>query len=168
MNTQMAIAMNEALKAKGLPPKPQTELVWRYIKDHPGIKLSALDKVFTHPVAQTLHALYIRKMVIRTPETTLVKGHQREVFTYKVAMPEYELLPLPAKPQKPKKASAVQLPLALPSAAPSPLPMPLPQLAEQAAPAPKQLANDDLDEYIDSLSVGKARELYAKLKVIFG
>ena len=153
MNTQMAIAMNEALKAKGIPPKPQTELVWRYIKDHPGIKLSALGKVFTHSVAQTLHALYIRKMVIRTPETTLVKGRKREVFTYKVAMPEYELLPLPVKAQK--------------AAAPAPLPMPLPAFPVYAQ-TPKQLASDDLDEYIDSLPLGKARKLYAKLKAIFG
>lgn len=165
MQTQMALAMNEALKSKNLPIKSQVELMWRYIKDHPGIKLSALEKVFTRSAAQTLHSLHIRKMVTRTTETTLVRGNKRSVFCYKVAMQEYELLPLP---DKPKKASAVQLPLALPSAAPSPLPMP--QLAEQAAPAPatKQLANDDLDEYIDSLSVGKARKLYAKLKVIFG
>lgn len=155
MNTQMAIAMNEALKAKGLPPKPQIELVWRYIKDHPGIKLSALDKVFTHSVAQTLHTLYIRKMVIRTPETTLVGGRKREVFTYKVAMPEYELLPLPVKAQK---AAAP---------APAPLPMPLPAFPVYAQ-TPKQLASDELDEYIDSLPLGKARKLYAKLKVIFG
>lgn len=167
MQTQMALAMNEALKSKGLPPKSQAELMWRYIKDHPGIKLSSLEKVFTRSTPQTLHSLHIRKMVTRTTETTLVRGNKRSVFCYKVAMPEYELLPLPAKP---KKASAVQLPLTLPSAAPAPLPMPLPQLAEQAAPtpAPKQLANDDLDEYIDSLSVGKARKLYTKLKVIFG
>lgn len=167
MQTQMALAMNEALKSKDLPTKSQAELVWRYIKDHPGIKLCALEKVFTRSAAQTLHSLHIRKMVTRTTETTLVRGNKRSVFCYKVAMPEYELLPLPVKPVRPgepanSKAVPPQLPLPLPPlAAAAPL-------APPAAPAAKQLANDDLDEYIDSLSVGKARKLYAKLKVIFG
>ena len=99
-------------------------------------------------------------MVIRTPETTLVKGRKREVFTYKVAMPEYELLPLPVKAQK--AAAPAQK-----AAAPAPLPMPLPAFPVYAQ-TPKQLASDELDEYIDSLPLGKARKLYAKLKAIFG
>jgi len=38
MQTQMAEAMNNALVAQGMKPKTQMELIWRYIKDHPGTK----------------------------------------------------------------------------------------------------------------------------------
>ena len=74
MQTQMAEAMNKALVAQSMKPKTQTELIWRYIKDHPGARLKTLEAIFKRSTAQTLHSLWIRKMVTRTPET--VRGRQ--------------------------------------------------------------------------------------------
>ena len=150
MQTQMAEAMNKALVAQGMKPKTQMELIWRYIKDHPDTKLKTLEAIFKRSTAQTLHSLWIRKMVTRTPET--VRGRQgniRQVYCYKVAMSDYELLPLPVKTKTGKKPG-------------SPVTMPLPSLAAPAA------QPDDLDERINKLPVGEARAMYVKLKAIFG
>ena len=159
MQTQMAEAMNKALVAQGMKPKTQMELIWRYIKDHPGTKLKTLEAIFKRSTAQTLHSLWIRKMVTRTPET--VRGRQgniRQVYCYKVAMPDYELLPLPVKTKTGKKPGPpVTMPLPYP-----PLAEPQPSLAAPAA------QPDDLDERINKMSVGEARAMYVKLKAIFG
>ena len=159
MQTQMAEAMNKALVAQGMKPKTQMELIWRYIKDHPETRLKTLEAIFKRATAQTLHSLWIRKMVTRTPET--VRGRQgniRQVYCYKVAMPDYELLPLPVKTKTGKKpGSPVTMPLPY-----LPLAEPQPSLAAPAA------QPDDLDERINKMSVGEARAMYVKLKAIFG
>lgn len=159
MQTQMAEAMNKALVAQGVKPKTQMELIWRYIKDHPGTRLKTLESIFKCSTAQTLHTLWIRKMVIRTPETVRDRhGNTRQVYCYKVAMPEYELLPLPVKPETIKKSGpTVAMPLPYP-----PLTEPQPSLAAPAA------QPDDLDERINKMPVGEARVMYVKLKAIFG
>ena len=159
MQTQMAEAMNKALVAQGMKPKTQMELIWRYIKDHPGTKLKTLEAIFKRSTAQTLHSLWVRKMVTRTPET--VRGRQgniRQVYCYKVAMLDYELLPLPVKTKTGKKLGP---PVAMPLPYP-PLAEPQPSLAAPAA------QPDDLDERINKMSVGEARATYVKLKAIFG
>ena len=166
MQTQMTEAMNKALvaqgmnlAAQGMKPKTQMELIWRYIKDHPETRLKTLEAIFKRATAQTLHSLWIRKMVTRTPET--VRGRQgniRQVYCYKVAMSDYELLPLPVKTETGKKpGSPVAMPLPYP-----PLAEPQPSLAAPAA------QPDDLDERINKMSVGEARVMYVKLKAIFG
>ena len=159
MQTQMAEAMNKALTVQGMKPKTQMELIWRHIKDHPSIKLKTLESIFKRSTAQTLHSLWIRKMVTRTPET--VRGRQgniRQVYHYKAAMSDYELLPLPVKTATGKKpGSPVTMPLPYP-----PLAEPQPSLAAPAA------QPDDLDERINKMSVGEARVMYVKLKAIFG
>ena len=157
MQTQMAEAMNKALVAQGMKPKTQMELIWRYIKDHPETRLKTLEAIFKRATAQTLHSLWIRKMVTRTPET--VRGRQgniRQVYCYKVAMPDYELLPLPVKAETVKKPGP-----------PVTMPLPYPPLAE---PQPSLTAAqpDDLDERINKMPVGEARVMYVKLKAIFG
>ena len=159
MQTQMAEAMNKALVAQGMKPKTQMELIWRYIKDHPETRLKTLEAIFKRSTAQTLHSLWIRKMVTRTPET--VRGRQgniRQVYCYKVAMSDYELLPLPVKTKTGKKPGP-----------PVAMPLPYPPLAEPqpslVAPAARP---DDLDERINKMSVGEARAMYVKLKAIFG
>ena len=159
MQTQMAEAMNKALVAQGMKPKTQTELIWRHIKDHPGIKLKTLESIFKRSTAQTLHTLWVRKMVTRTPETMRdQRGKTRQVFCYKVAMPDYELLPLPVKTETIKKSGpTVAMPLPYP-----PLAEPQPSLAAPAA------QPDDLDERINKMPVGEARAMYVKLKAIFG
>ena len=162
MQTQMAEAMNKALVAQGMKPKTQTELVWRYIKDHPGAKLKTLESIFKRSTAQTVHSLWIRKMVIRTPEIMRDRyGRTRQVYCYKVAMPDYELLPLPAKTKTVKTESGKK--------PESPMPLPYPPLTEPqpslAAPAAQP---DDLDERINKMPVGEARAMYVKLKAIFG
>ena len=159
MQTQMAEAMNKALVAQGMKPKTQMELIWRYIKDHPGTKLKTLEAIFKRSTAQTLHSLWIRKMVTRTPETVRDRhGNTRQVYYYKVAMPEYELLPLPVKKESDKKPGpTVAMPLPYP-----PLAEPQPSLAAPAA------QPDDLDERINKMPVGEARAMYVKLKAIFG
>ena len=164
MQTQMAEAMNKALTVQGMKPKTQMELIWRYIKDHPGTKLKTLEAIFKRSTAQTLHSLWIRKMVTRTPET--VRGRQgniRQVYCYKVAMLDYELLPLPVKTKTIKTESSKKLG--------SPVAMPLPYLP-LAEPQPSLAAPaaqpDDLDERINKMSVGEARATYVKLKAIFG
>ena len=156
MQTQMAEAMNKALVAQGMKPKTQMELIWRYIKDHPGTKLKTLEDCFKRSTAQTLHSLWIRKMVTRTPETARDRrGNIRQVYCYKVAMSDYEVLPLPVKTESSKKpGSPVTMPLPYP-----PLAEPQPSLAAQP---------DDLDERINKMSVGEARVMYVKLKAIFG
>ena len=159
MQTQMAEAMNKALVAQGMKPKTQMELIWRYIKDHPETRLKTLEAIFKRSTAQTLHSLWIRKMVTRTPET--VRGRQgniRQVYCYKVAMSDYELLPLPVKTKTGKKPGP---PVAMPLPYP-PLAEPQPSLAAPAA------QPDDLDERINKMSVGEARAMYVKLKAIFG
>ena len=166
MQTQMTEAMNKALvaqgmnlAAQGMKPKTQMELIWRYIKDHPETRLKTLEAIFKRATAQTLHSLWIRKMVTRTPET--VRGRQgniRQVYCYKVAMPDYELLPLPVKTKTGKKPGP---PVAMPLPYP-PLAEPQPSLAAPAA------QPDDLDERINKMSVGEARVMYVKLKAIFG
>ena len=162
MQTQMAEAMNKALVAQGMKPKTQMELIWRYIKDHPETKLKTLEAIFKRSTAQTLHSLWIRKMVTRTLET--VRGRQgniRQVYCYKVAMLDYELLPLPVK-TKTVKAESSKKP-----GPPVAMPLPYPPLAE---PQPSLAAAqpDDLDERISKMSVGEARATYVKLKAIFG
>ena len=164
MQTQMTEAMNKALvaqgmnlAAQGMKPKTQMELIWRYIKDHPETRLKTLEAIFKRATAQTLHSLWIRKMVTRTPET--VRGRQgniRQVYCYKVAMPDYELLPLPVKTKTGKKPGP-----------PVAMPLPYPPLAE---PQPSLAAAqpDDLDERINKMPVGEARVMYVKLKAIFG
>lgn len=163
MQTQMAEAMNKALAAQGMKPKTQMEIIWRHVKDHPGSKLKTLESIFKRSTAQSLHSLWIRKMVTRTPETVRDRyGNMRRVYCYKVAMPEYELLPLPVKKKSDKKPEP-------PVAMPLPLPLPYPPLAEPkpslATPADQP---DDLDERINKMSVGEARVMYVKLKAIFG
>ena len=159
MQTQMAEAMNKALTVQGMKPKTQMELIWRYIKDHPGTKLKTLEALFKRSTAQTLHSLWIRKMVTRTPETARDRrGNIRQVYCYKVAMLDYELLPLPVKTKSSKKlGSPVAMPLPYP-----PLAEPQPSLAAPAA------QPDDLDERINKMPVGEARVMYVKLKAIFG
>ncbi len=157
MQTQMAEAMNKALVAQGMKPKTQLELIWRYIKDHPETRLKTLESIFKRSTAQTLHSLWIRKMVTRTPET--VRGRQgniRRVYCYKVAMLDYELLPLPVKTKSSRKPGP-----------PVAMPLPYPPLAE---PQPSLTAAqpDDLDERINKMPVGEARVMYVKLKAIFG
>ena len=157
MQTQMAEAMNKALVAQGMKPKTQMELIWRYIKDHPETRLKTLEAIFKRSTAQTLHSLWIRKMVTRTPET--VRGRQgniRQVYCYKVAMSDYELLPLPVKTKSSRKPGP-----------PVAMPLPYPPLAE---PQPSLTAAqpDDLDERINKMPVGEARVMYVKLKAIFG
>ena len=164
MQTQMAEAMNKALVAQGMKPKTQMELIWRYIKDHPGTKLKTLEAIFKRSTAQTLHSLWIRKMVTRTPETTRARhGNIRQVYCYKVAMLDYEVLPLPVKTETGKTESSKK------PGAPVAMPLPYPPLAESqpslSAPAAQP---DDLDERINKLSVGEARAMYVKLKAIFG
>ena len=159
MQTQMAEAMNKALTVQGMKPKTQMELIWRHIKDHPSIKLKTLKSIFKRSTAQTLHSLWIRKMVTRTPETMRDRhGNIRQVYCYKVAMLDYELLPLPVKTKTGKKPGP-----------PVTMPLPYPPLAEPqrslAAPAAQP---DDLDERINKMSVGEARAMYVKLKAIFG
>lgn len=164
MQTQMAEAMNKALVAQGMKPKTQTELIWRHIKDHPGIKLKTLEAIFKRSTAQTLHSLWIRKMVTRTPETIRDRhGKTRKVYCYKVAMLEYELLPLPVKTEavKTKTGKKPGPPVAMPLPYP-PLAEPQPSLTAPAA------QPDDLDERINKMPVGEARVMYVKLKAIFG
>ena len=164
MQTQMAEAMNKALAAQGMKPKTQMELVWRYIKDHPGTKLKTLEAIFKRSTAQTVHSLWIRKMVTRTPEIVRDRyGKTRQVYCYKVAMPDYELLPLPVKTKTVKIESSKE------PGPPVAMPLPYPPLAEPqpslAAPAAQP---DDLDERINKMPVGEARVMYVKLKAIFG
>ena len=162
MQTQMAEAMNKALVAQGMKPKTQMELIWRYIKDHPDTKLKTLEAIFKRSTAQTLHSLWTRKMVTRTPETTRDRhGNIRQVYCYRVAMLDYELLPLPVK-TKTAKAESSKKP-----GPPVAMPLPYPPLAE---PQPSLAAAqpDDLDERINKMSVGEARAMYVKLKAIFG
>ena len=164
MQTQMTEAMNKALvaqgmnlAAQGMKPKTQMELIWRHIKDHPETRLKTLEAIFKRSTAQTLHSLWIRKMVTRTPETMRDRyGNMRKVYCYKVAMPDYELLPLPVKTKTGKKLGS-----------PVAMPLPYPPLAE---PQPSLAAAqpDDLDERINKMSVGEARAMYVKLKAIFG
>ena len=159
MQTQMAEAMNKALVAQGMKPKTQIELIWRHIKDHPSIKLKTLESIFKRSTAQTLHSLWTRKMVTRTPEAVRDRhGNIRQVYCYKVAMLDYELLPLPVKTKTIKKPGP---PVAMPLPYP-PLAEPQPSLAAPAA------QPDDLDERINKMSVGEARATYVKLKAIFG
>ena len=164
MQTQMAEAMNKALVAQGMKPKTQMELIWRYIKDHPGTKLKTLEDCFKRSTAQTLHSLWIRKMVTRTPETARDRrGNIRQVYCYKVAMLDYELLPLPVK-TKTVKAESSKKP-----GPPVAMPLPYPPLAEpQPSLAAPAVQPDDLDERINKMSVGEARATYVKLKAIFG
>ena len=169
MQTQMAEAMNKALVAQGMKPKVKTELIWRHIKDHPGIKLKTLESIFKRSTAQTLHTLWVRKMVTRTPETMRdQRGKTRQVFCYKVAMPDYELLPLPVK-VTPVKTKTVKTEVVKKPESPVAMPLPYPPLAEPqpslAAPAAQP---DDLDERINKMPVGEARVMYVKLKAIFG
>ena len=162
MQTQMAEAMNKALVAQGMKPKTQMELIWRYIKDRPETRLKTLESIFKRSTAQTLHSLWTRKMVTRTPETTRDRhGKIRQVYCYKVAMLDYELLPLPVK-TKTVKAESSKKP-----GPPVAMPLPYPPLAE---PQPSLAAAqpDDLDERINKMSVGEARATYVKLKAIFG
>ena len=162
MQTQMAEAMNKALVAQGMKPKTQMELIWRYIKDHPGVKLKTLESIFKRSTAQTLHSLWIRKMVTRTPEIVRDRyGKTRQIFCYKVAMPDYELLPLPVKTGKPKTGKEPGPPVTMP--------LPYPPLAEpQSSLAAPAAQSDDLDERINKMPVGEARTMYVKLKAIFG
>lgn len=162
MQTQMAEAMNKALVAQGMKPKTQMELIWRYIKDHPGTRLKTLESIFKHSTAQTLYSLWIRKMVTRTTEAVRVRqGNIRQVYCYKVAMSDYEVLPLPVKTETVKTESSKK------PGPPVTMPLPYPPLAE---PQPSLAAAqpDDLDERINKMSVGEARATYVKLKAIFG
>ena len=164
MQTQMAEAMNKALGVQGMKPKTQMELIWRYIKDHPDTKLKTLEAIFKRSTAQTLHSLWTRKMVTRTPETMRDRhGNIRQVYCYKVAMLDYELLPLPVKTKTGKTKTGKK------PGPPVAMPLPYPPLAEPqpslAAPADQP---DDLDERINKMPVGEARAMYVKLKAIFG
>lgn len=164
MQTQMAEAMNKALVAQGMKPKVKTELIWRYIKDHPDTKLKTLESIFKRSTAQTLHSLWIRKMVTRTPETVRDRhGNIRQVYCYKVAMSDYELLPLPVKTKTVKTESSKK------PGSPVTMPLPYPPLAEpQPSLAIPSAQPDDPDERINKMSVGEARAMYVKLKAIFG
>ena len=162
MQTQMTEAMNKALVAQGMKPKTQMELIWRYIKDHPETKLKTLEAIFKRSTAQTLHSLWIRKMVTRTPETARDRrGNIRQVYCYKVAMSDYELLPLPVKTETVKTETGKK------PGSPVTMPLPYPPRAE---PQPSLAAAqpDDLDERINKMPVGEARVMYVKLKAIFG
>ena len=162
MQTQMTEAMNKALVAQGMKPKTQMELIWRYIKDHPGTKLKTLEDCFKRSTAQTLHSLWIRKMVTRTPETARDRrGNIRKVYYYKVAMSDYEVLPLPVKAETVKAESSKK------PGSPVAMPLPYPPLAEPQ-PSLSAAQPDDLDERINKMPVGEARVMYVKLKAIFG
>ena len=151
MQTQMAEAMNKALTVQGMKPKTQMELIWRHIKGHPSIKLKTLEAIFKRSTAQTLHSLWTRKMVTRTSETVRARqGNIRQVYCYKVAMSDYEVLPLPVKAETVKAESSKKL------GSPAAMPLPYPPRAEPqpslAAPAAQP---DDLDERINKMPVGE-------------
>lgn len=151
MNTQMA----EALKQAGIRPKSLYERVWLHIQYHPGSTAANVVAVFGASATQAVSDMFARKMLTRTATNTLVKGIRRDIFCYKVAMREYELQPKPAKLK-----AAVATPAAK---------APAPEALEPWVPAAKPpTESDELDSYINGLTVGKAHLLYVKLKKLFG
>lgn len=180
MQTQMA----QALVAAGVKPKPLMERVWHYIRDNPNANLAKVESVYGPSSKQTIHSLYCRKMLTRRIEERRIGGGRvRSIYLYKVAMQEYELLPLPAKPkdwvpktksppapaQAPAAAMAAPLvpakPVPTPAYAPNPaMPVPTP-----AAPTPTPAPCSGWPaSYVDGLKVSDARLLYAHLKALFG
>lgn len=168
MQTQMA----QALVAAGVKPKPLMERVWHYIRDNPNANLAKVESVYGPSSKQTIHSLYCRKMLTRRIEERRIGGgSMRSIYLYKVAMPEYELLPLPVKP-KAEAVKAVNPPKVRAEAGEAVMPsQPASELSlstvKFAATPPPTDASAKLDSYIDSLTVGEARQLYSKLKAIF-
>ena len=156
MQTQMA----QALVAAGVTPKPSVERVWHYIRDNPDATLAKIESVYGPSSKQTIHSLYCRKMLARRMEKRRIGGGRvRSIYLYKVVMQEYELLPLPVKPK-------AENPLKVRPEAGEPVMLSL-STAKFAATPPPTDASTKLDSYIDSLTVGEARQLYGKLKAIF-
>ena len=139
--------MVQAFQAAGVKQKPLIERVWTYIKDHPDSKLSAVTAIYGPTTAQTVHALYVRKMLTRKSVPQRAKdGRIREIFEYRAAMETYELLPLPLKTKTAAREIVTKKPIT------------------ELKPAS---STTTLDAYIDSLTVAEARALYQKLKNIF-
>lgn len=151
----MQTALKSALATdKNLKPKPYTEQVWLWLRDHPRSRLQTLNKVFKRSMASTVNSLKTRGM-LKTEIERDPRTNNRKISFYSVLEKEYDLLPMPALKAPPK---AKKLPEPAPAAIPAPIAIAIP------SPEPVVTVTPDFD--IDALTLGQARALFAKLSRI--
>jgi len=127
-------AITYALKAAGVATPTQSELIWRRVKEQPGMTAKgigvSLTSIKKSSISTLLSAMEKRGMVY----TKRTSGRSRTYYTDMVA---FELLPLP-------KAKAPAAPVPVPVL--SPPPKPLSPLEAIPAPLLKTLENYKLSE----------------------
>lgn len=140
-------AMTEALVQAGVKLPPVKERLWRHIKDNPGITRAELRKVFSAIPEGTFHGQLWKLLQSGTvfTRTEYINGRRRDRL--------YTDLDVYVRPTVRRSVGEDKQP---------------------AAPAPPDGQCDavsqrpSLDALLDSLTVGEARELYQKLKKMFG
>ena len=159
--------MAQALKSAGVPTPPQNQRIWTLVRDRKGATAREVIDILKLP-AQNVSALLSdmekRGMVTRTYDMRRVRNasgvYNKQVCVYKVTTDEFELLPRPANkatthPMTPSQKEALDA--LLTPTKPEPTPEPQPVKKER-----------DLDAFIDSLNAREAKDLYLKLREIFG
>lgn len=155
MTQALTQAVAKTAAANGVPVKMPTRMnvVWLWLKDHPNRTSPEVAKA-VHIQEQQVYALiwqmFQRKMLARQRGSRMGKG----VWEYTAVGKEYELLPMPPKPN-----AAAEPPVATPdltadeTAAPDKMP--------DTPPAPPKF---DIEVY----TLGELRTIYAELKALFG
>lgn len=143
------------------------EQLWTYIKDHPGVKATALPSVFKRDTHQAVSNMKARGMLIYT-KAAVHRSHQGKAGFTLTVNPKmqgvFELWPEPLKPEKQKQT--VTLTIAPHQPADIPIPQPTLEMPTDIPPiAPVGLKS--LTD-IEHLTIKEARTLYMKLHSIFG
>jgi len=151
-----------ALKQAGIKTKPLAERVWQYIADHSKVSALTVGQVLKEPTVQVADAC--SKMTLRGMlhcESVLMRSKvgrgsgMRKINHYSVALPHYELLPVPP-------VSIIPAPVGFsfpPSCSQKDSNTPVQSVPEVKPPS-------TLD--VNLMPLGEARALYEQLKQVFG
>ena len=148
-------AVAKTAAANGVPVKMPTRMnvVWLWLKDHPNRTSPEVAKA-VHIQEQQVYALIWqmlqRKMLARQRGSRMGKG----VWEYTAVGKEYELLPMPPKPNAAAEPPVATLDLSADEAAALDKMLDIP-------PAPPKF---DIEVY----TLGELRAIHAQLKALFG
>ena len=155
MTQAFSQAVAKTAAANGVPVKMPTRMnvVWLWLKDHPNRTSPEVAKA-VHIQEQQVYALIWqmlqRKMLARQRGSRMGKG----VWEYTAVGKEYELLPMPPKPNAAAEPPVATLDLSADEAAALDKMLDIP-------PAPPKF---DIEVY----TLGELRAIHAQLKALFG
>ena len=157
--TVMGLKLKEALQKSPegvFLYKPLMERVWLYVKDHPGVltsHLSGILKEDSGSISSIVSQMANREMLLREKQAKPYKGVPSYYLRVNPKMRgEYELLPLPNKPNAQINVSVEKL---------------QPVQPENKVVEEKQSISVETFD-LESLTIREARQLQARLNQLFG